>query len=144
MTHPVRRFARVANWTCGPMCGCMAVCRVTMTNMQSGHEWNGLPGVGSLQSGRLSLKFELHRIQSLVLMSVLWVVIIVHTHRSAPIWLSGRLVIQREDTYTHPVAPHSCGCSDTTRGIFVFVVIIAASLRRRTVEENVRGGGGPL
>ena len=54
-----------------------------MTNMQSGHEWNGLPGVGSLQSGRLSLEFELHRIQSLVLMSILWVVINVinvHTH----------------------------------------------------------------
>ena len=121
------------------MCGCMAVCRVTMTNMQSGHEWNGLPGVGSLQSGRLSLEFELHRIQSLVLMSILWVVIIVHTHtgRLPSGCLADLSFREKIRTYTHPVAPHSCGCSDTTRGIFVFVVIIAASLRRRTVEENV-------
>ena len=69
---------------CKPdMCGCMAVCRVTMTNMQSGREWNGLPGVGPLQSGRLSLEFELLRISGFkvsLFMSILWAVIIVHTH----------------------------------------------------------------
>ena len=45
----VRCVERIAGWTC--VAGCLVICRVTMTNMQSGRERNGLPRV-SHWSGR--------------------------------------------------------------------------------------------